>query len=374
VAVLRWLAWASRRLLVPLVGLCLALLMLEAAVRVMGIGPARYHATVRIANRKGGDVQPGMTALLCYPTNYRGYFKIDLRDPATRRHYESIGMRNLDKALPTNPFAIEQRYNSQGFRGPEFPARRSGVLRVVVIGDSFNQGWGVDEQDEYSSLLGPLLNVAVGRSYEVVNAALHDADFPQLWFLFRRALELDPDVVVYGMTMNDPFKVGRLENPPLESAPLVMVRGGPLLGAPSPGGLLRSRLLEDVRARLLALERERIMLKWYADLYSRPNHRGLAETYAYIAKMRDAMRERKGRLLLMMWPMLIDLDGRYPLEAAHHTIGEFCREAGIPFLDLLDVLRGRPAASLWVHPVDRHPNDVAQRLVAEALARKLLGR
>ena len=37
-------------------------------------------------------------------------------------------------------------------------------------------------------------------------------------------------------------------------------------------------------------------------------------------------------------------------------------------MDLLEALRGRPESSLWVSPIDRHPNELAHRLAAEALA------
>jgi hypothetical protein len=66
--------------------------------------------------------------------------------------------------------------------------------------------------------------------------------------------------------------------------------------------------------------------------------------------------------------LLVRLDGEYPLRSAHEAVRTLSRDAGIPFLDLLPVLAGRRAQSLWVHPVDRHPNELAQRLVAAALA------
>jgi hypothetical protein len=36
------------------------------------------------------------------------------------------------------------------------------------------------------------------------------------------------------------------------------------------------------------------------------------------------------------------------------------------------VLRARPTESLWVHPVDMHPNEIAHRLAAESLAGPVL--
>jgi hypothetical protein len=50
------------------------------------------------------------------------------------------------------------------------------------------------------------------------------------------------------------------------------------------------------------------------------------------------------------------------------VIAAFLDSAGIARHDLLPALRGRTDESLWVHPVDRHPNEIAHRLAAESLA------
>src|SRR5262249_39643729 len=57
------------------------LLVLEAVLRLMHYEPTRFRNTARVVDSK-------WRALLdCYPTNPRGYFDIDLRDPATRERY-----------------------------------------------------------------------------------------------------------------------------------------------------------------------------------------------------------------------------------------------------------------------------------------------
>jgi lysophospholipase L1-like esterase len=347
----------------------LALLLAEGTARVLG-WPTRFPPMARISNRKGSDIVADSIALLCYPTNPRGYFAIDLRNPATRARYEALGMRNLQKVLPNLPYAVEQRYNSEVFRGDELPPRRAGVRRVIVMGDSFNQGWGVREEDMYSRRIEALLNSSGPERWEVLNCARHDADFPRLWFLFRTALAHDPDLVIYGMTMNDPERTPRMAARLMESSPLVVVRGGPLVSSPPPGGSLlsHSRLMQIVEGRLEARRREQSMLRWYLDLFGEPNGWAWRETKGYLRQMNEQMQARGGRFLLVTWPLLVDLDGDYPLLPAHETIAHFAQNAGIAHYDLLDCLRGHPAASLWVHPVDRHPNEVAQRLVAEALA------
>src|SRR5689334_2763778 len=111
-------------LLAPfLIAAPLALVLVEGALRLGVLGKGSGLPMVRIANKKGdskGNIRPGSLVLLCYPTNYRGYFKIDLADPKTLAYYESIGMRNLEKALPERHFAVEQPFNSLVYLGPEF--------------------------------------------------------------------------------------------------------------------------------------------------------------------------------------------------------------------------------------------------------------
>lgn len=71
-------------------------------------------------------------------------------------------------------FDTRVRSNRLGFRGPEVEPRPAGVVRYVVLGDSYAFGWGVEETETYAAQLDTLLNrrAAPGRRYEVVNAAL----------------------------------------------------------------------------------------------------------------------------------------------------------------------------------------------------------
>jgi len=87
--------------------------------------------------------------------------------------------------------------------------------------------------------------------------------------------------------------------------------------------------------------------------------------------MNQRTRAAGGRFLVATWPLLVALD-RYPFADVHERIARFCLEAGIPQQDLWPVLRGERTESLWVHPVDMHPNEVAHRLAAESLVRPVL--
>ena len=112
--------------------------------------------------------------------------------------------------------------------------------------------------------------------------------------------------------------------------------------------------------------------QWYLDLYGPPNQEGWARTQDDMRDMDRRLRERGGRLLVASWPLLVDLDA-YPFAAADEAIARFCEGAGIPRLDLRVGLQGHTAESLWVHPIDHHPNEIAHRLAAEALAPRVRG-
>jgi lysophospholipase L1-like esterase len=350
--------------------LALCLPLAEAIVRLAGLGPVRLVPAGRIANTKGTEVRAGTVALLCFPTNPRGYFPIDLRDAATYAHYADIGMRRLPEARVATPYAVESRYNSRIFRGPEFPPRRPGVRRVVLIGDSFTEGWGVKEEDTAAAALERLLNAGAPGAWDVLNCARANSDFPGLWFLFRHALTLDPDVVVLLMNLNDPIRSADMDSRLNRQYNLIVVRGGPLLTeAPlrkvmGVESQLATRLADIRETRRLDLE----MTRWYRDLYGWPNRHGWHDTKKLIEKMNETMSERGGSFLLGLWPLMTGLEGDYPFEEAHATVADFARKRAIAFHDLLPAFRGRRSSALWVHVLDHHPNEIGQRLAAESLA------
>jgi hypothetical protein len=103
-------------------------------------------------------------------------------------------------------------------------------------------------------------------------------------------------------------------------------------------------------------------------MYAEPNREGWERTQARLRDMDRRMRMRGGRLLVAVWPLLVPGPGADPLGPAYESIAGACAASGIRSHDLRTALRGRPAAALWVHPLDHHPNELAHRLAAESLA------
>ena len=346
------------------IGSCtVVLLAAEAALRVAGYAPASFAHTNRIANRARSVL------LDCYPTNPRGYFDLDLRDGATLARYRALGLARLDEAVRQTPFAVERRYSAHQFRSPQIGPRVAGITRVVVIGDSFTEGMGVKEEDAYPRVLHRLLNTgAESGRWEVLNCGRRGYDFPALHDLFETVLAFEPDLVVYGMVLNDPERTREVEGREALLDDWILDRGRMF----REGGAPRLRPWDS---RLFALVRDRVesdrvgreTARWYRDLYGEANRAGWERTQGYLRDMNRRMQERGGAFLVASWPLLVGLEGQYPFADLTETIGRVLIAAGIPHHDLLRALYGRPEASLWVHPVDHHPNELAHRLAAESL-------
>ncbi len=349
-------------LALALAAAAVTLVAAELALRAGGYVPHRLRATARLVDARW------RVLLDCYPTNPRGYFDLDLRSPATRDRYFHLAPHRYDQVAQRDPYAVEVRYNSLRFRDVEPSPRGEGVRRVVIVGDSFTEGEGVKEPDTYPRVLEKLLNDGGGR-WEVRNCGRRGADFPQLNDAFEDALKYSPDVVVYAMVPNDADRTPEFQARQTYINDWILDRGLMLEGKPAPElRSMDSRLRALVADRIETWRTGRATARWYHDMYAEPNRVGWERTQGYVREMNRRTLAIGGRFLVASWPLMVHLEGDDPFADVAETIGRFCLAAGIPRLDLRPAFRGRSTASLWVHPVDMHPNEVANRLAAESLA------
>jgi lysophospholipase L1-like esterase len=336
------------------------LLLLEGVFRLAG-----DRLRPELASRRIFDGR--WTVLLdCYPSNPRGYFDVDLRTRENDEKYRRLAPHRFDVIRRYHPWAVESRYNALRFRDAPLGPKPDGVRRVMVVGDSFTEGQGVKQDETAVAVLGKLLQRRAPGRVEVRNGARRGTDFPELFGIFEEILPYEPDVVLYALVLNDAvqppeFKARQdyVDDWILDRENVPDAAGPP----PRPASLAFDFFYGRVAAWRLGRETTR----WYLDMWSDANP-GWKRTQEYVREMDRRLKQRHARLLVAQWPLLVGLDGRYPFEAAHENVRRFCLVSGIPYVDLLPALRGRRSADLWVHPVDRHPNEVAQRLAAEALA------
>src|SRR5262245_46378122 len=289
----------------------LVLVLGAVALRVAGFAPERSKSLARLASRDG------RLLLDCYPTNPRGYFDVDLRQPAARERYAFLAPRRFDAVAQRAPWAVEFKYNAQGFRDAELGPKRPGVRRVMVLGDSFTEGQGVKEPDTFPRVVERLLDAAEPGRWEFRNCAKRATDFPALFRTFEEILSFEPDVLVYAMVPNDVERSEEFEARQTYVNDWIINRGRMLIGRPDERlGVFQSRLLAFAEDRLEAYRIGRETARWYRDMYGPANAGGWERTQGYIREMSERMRQRGGRFLLVTWPLLVGLDegGTYPFE------------------------------------------------------------
>lgn len=300
----------------------------------------------------------------------------EARESFRRAHPEAADLPEISGVLELarrNVHGIHKgvvvRTDSHGLRGADRPARSApGELRIVIAGDSFAFGSGVDESDVYASRLGPLLDEAQPEwHHEVINAGLAGGNIENVLDRLEVAIAAyRPGIYVYGYTLND------IEGPGYEllaqdartrewltwsgTHPLLLVRfvvwqlltlGGPSSpdDEPYPRELRRNYFDNDAAITRLAAGLDR-----FAALATRDGVCGQVLIHTH----------------------LTNLDSQHPFQAMYRRVAELAGARGLGVTSTFAAFEHRDPESLWINPLDSHPNAVGHALLARALADDLL--
>ena len=101
------------------------------------------------------------------------------------------------------------KINSKGLRDKEYSYEKpAGTTRILVLGDSFTWGYGVETDDIFTEQLETMFDGSV----DVINAGVTGYGTDQeLLFLEREGIKYSPDVVVVALASND-FMFDNLHN------------------------------------------------------------------------------------------------------------------------------------------------------------------
>jgi len=103
-------------------------------------------------------------------------------------------------------FEVFEEINSKGIRGPEYPYEKpANEFRILVLGDSFAEGYTVSFEKLFSERLNESLNRRRdGRSYQVINTGtMAYSTVQELLFFESEGREYSPDLVVLMFCEND---------------------------------------------------------------------------------------------------------------------------------------------------------------------------
>jgi lysophospholipase L1-like esterase len=261
-----------------------------------------------------------------------------------------------ERMLPLTAY----HWNRDGLRDQDYGPKPPAVRRILMLGDSFTWGIGVmDDEAIFARLLEKQLGVEIlngGRPGSVTGQWI------ELWRHVGPAF--DPDLVVLVYFLRDVMR-------PRPITMIDRVRRD-LAAEHEKSWLYRwsalARLIQDQRDR-------RTLGRYYATQYldayvgDERATEGWRLAQWNLAVIQNEAQARGIPTVLVVFPLLIDLDREpYPFQPIMDQVETFARKRAMPALSLLPVFRGRDARTLWVSPVDQHPNAEGHALAAAAMA------
>lgn len=134
--------------------------------------------------------------------------------PHPLANYYPLEIAKLGKTIHIDQyeFSIDYKYGNHGFRDRSFAIEKpTNKKRILFIGDSFTEGFGVNEEDRFSNQVA----TALGDNYEVINVG-QLATNPDVYFdnLLKFGIALKPDLIVMGVFLGNDFQGGRGLPPP----------------------------------------------------------------------------------------------------------------------------------------------------------------
>lgn len=223
-------------------------------------------------------------------------------------------------------FNTEYRINSLGLRDREYPLEKpQGAVRILMLGDSFTEGDGVEAAETFSKVVEARLREAIpAKQIEVINAGVGSySPILEYLYLAKEGIKLKPDLVVLNLDLSDFYDditYARLAKVDSAGVPLAVSPGG----SPEEGRGIATRIKDFFKDHTRIYNFVRLRINRYIegvrhegnftgdlryDKYAmlRENHTTSDDsewslTYRYLLLIRDFLRRRDVDFWVTVYP------------------------------------------------------------------------
>ncbi|MDP2645966.1 MAG: SGNH/GDSL hydrolase family protein [Desulfobacterales bacterium] len=278
-------------------------------------------------------------------------------------------IKPIPQGFPTYTTDLWQRryvsINTRGFRDVEHTLPKGlGTRRLLVVGDSFAFGWGINRiENRFGEELAKKLKAKTRNSWESINASRPDTHTLQHIDFLKQSLAHKPDIVILLYVFNDMDYIvpitQRSSYEKLSSRFNVM-------------GLLYRNfyLFQELFLRLrLAIYRTGGNAQNQKDPYD--NRELLSRHFKDLCKFVQVARQAGSlvRVVPIDTSVIIDSSHRRRYEHFFNDAMDF----GIPIWSLGNTFDGYQFPQLRVNIYDGHPNELANSIAAEVIANEASG-
>ncbi len=318
-------------------------------------------------------------------------FKVEIPNPerAIFWHYDSLlGWKHLpnhEDRFIMSDFDIHVKINDKGLRDKSYSyQRQKGVFRILVLGDSFTWGFGVEKEQIFTERIEKSQD-----NLEVINMGVSGYSTDQEYLLLKEeGLKYQPQLILLMFFDNDIYENSLAINYFIYPKPKFSIVNGKLILTSRPLStkvsplrkvhyFLRTHLITyNILVRVLLYNQIK-PIKFSRQLVSgiklwligKKKENPFELTCAILSELK-ALSEAHGAQLVIIQiatqDQALDFDKTKP-----NKLTKYCRAQNIPFLDLAepfqDYLRSNKKQSLQFAN-DRHWNANAHKLAAEIIS------
>ena len=263
-------------------------------------------------------------------------------------------------------FSVEVQISSQGLRDAEYPFERTSKHRMLVLGDSFGWGFGVEQDEVFSEILERR-----HPDWEIINASVSGYGTDQhLLYLERRGARFAPDVVLL-LFDNSDFENNSSRVQYWHHKPFFALDGDRirLKNQPVPRPTLKQRLDRFFVGKTYLLSRLykqtlRRPLEWGQpdDRVDRGSYGSIEYKELMAERLLDEMHARcralEARFVLVSGPML---------PVARELLQAWSQRTGVPYLALDASMAAASPMLPLEFPHDPHWSPAGHAVVAGAI-------
>lgn|GEM_PF-2735885 len=288
----------------------------------------------------------------CFPSNPRGYFK------------EAIvqGHEDIHAFCSFGGARAWQECHEAG------TVLNANHLNLLALGDSFTEGLGVFFNDSWPKVLEKISSRK--QETRVVNCGRSGADSKAVLERYQKmAAGHQADIVIYAYVLNDaPLLPMEIDAATAD----ISFQGSQIQNTTGLKSFVYNNfnLGRLIISRLKQREIAEATATMYQESFSEANKENLKKHFDTITRLKSACDKQGSKFLLAIFPLFFKLDD-YPFLNIHRLIDKNLEARGVEVLDLLDVFKDMNAKKLQVHRLDLHPNELAQKIVARSIYKKL---